>query len=261
METSNVQSGAEDLDLVARVGNSIPWPEEQNRLLHALPAAEYLRLLPHLEPVQLSLKQVLWEPDAQIDSVYFPRTAVLSLLTPLANRIYVEAATVGCEGMAGTPVVLGVRDTSLQAIAQVPGTAARVDAECFSEWLRAEDGRLFPLLLRYIQALQEQTAQSVACNRRHEVNARCARWILMTHDRAGLPEFPLTHMLLAVMLGVRRASVTEAVGVLGQAGLIRSTRGVVAVIDRAGLEAASCECYGVVRRRYDRLLFNGERTQ
>ncbi len=261
MEALNSPPHGAHVDRSGHVDDSTRPANEQNHLLGSLPAEEYARLRSDLEPVQLSVKQVLWEPEARIHSVYFPRTAVLSLLTPLANRVYVEAATVGREGMEGTPVVLGVRNTSVRAIAQVAGTAARVDAGRFTEWLRAADGMLFPLMLRYAQALHEQTAQSVACNRRHDVDARCARWILMTHDRAGVSEFPLTHDLLAVMLGVRRASVTEAAGVLAQAGLIRSKRGTVAVLDRAGLEGASCECYGVVRRRYNQLLFNGQATQ
>jgi len=160
----------------------------------------------------------------------------------------------GREGMAGTPVVLGARSTHLEAIAQVPGTAARVDAERFLTGLRQSDGALFPLLLRYAQALQEQTAQGVACNRRHPIDERCARWLLMTQDRVGTDQFPLTQEFLAFMLGVRRASVTVAAGMLQQAGLIRYTRGRITVVDRARLEAASCECYAVVQRKYDQLL-------
>jgi CRP-like cAMP-binding protein len=242
---------------------------EQNALLRALPADEYARLLPHLEPVELSHAQVLWRADAAIHSVYFPRTAVSSLLTPLADEKPVEAATVGREGFVGTPIVLGARATGVEAIAQIPGTAARLDASRLAEWLRAPGagdgagggapgGVLFPLLLRYAQALQEQTAQSVACNRRHGIDERCARWLLMTHDRVGADQgvdtFPLTQEFLAFMLGVRRASVTVAAGMLQQAGLIKYSRGRIAVRDRAGLEAASCECYGVVRRKYAQLL-------
>ena len=234
---------------------------EQNALLRALPADEYARLLPHLEPVELGHAQVLWRADAPIHAVYFPRTAVASLLTPLADEKPVEAATVGREGFVGTPVVLGARTTTVEAIAQIPGTAARLDAGRLAEWLRAPgamDGALFPLLLRCAQALQEQTAQSVACNRRHGIDERCARWLLMTHDRVGADQgvdtFPLTQEFLAFMLGVRRASVTVAAGMLQQAGLIKYSRGRITVRDRAGLEAASCECYGVVKRKYGQLL-------
>jgi CRP-like cAMP-binding protein len=154
--------------------------------------------------------------------------------------------------------VLGARTTTVEAIAQIPGTAARLDAGRLADWLRTSGGTLFPLLLRYAQALQEQTAQSVACNRRHGIDERCARWLLMTHDRVGADQgvdtFPLTQEFLAFMLGVRRASVTVAAGMLQQAGLIKYSRGRIAVRDRAGLEAASCECYDVVRRKYAQLL-------
>ncbi len=234
---------------------------ERNALLRALPADEYARLLPHLEPVELGHAQVLWRAEAPIHAVYFPRTAVASLLTPLADEKPVEAATVGREGVVGTAVALGARTTTVEAIAQIPGAAARLDAGRLAAWLRAPgalDGALFPLLLRYAQALQEQTAQSVACNRRHGIDERCARWLLMTHDRVGadrgVATFPLTQEFLAFMLGVRRASVTVAAGMLQQAGLIKYSRGRIAVRDRAGLEAASCECYGVVKRKYAQLL-------
>jgi CRP-like cAMP-binding protein len=237
---------------------SDPNLREQSQLLRVLPADEYARLCSHLEPVELTLNQVLWQPEGTIHSVYFPRTSVMSLLTPLASGRFVEAATVGCEGMAGTPVALGVRTTSVQAIVQVAGTAARLEVDRFVECMREVNCVLSPVVLRYTQALHEQTAQSVACNRRHDVAARCARWLLMTQDRVGVSDFPLTHKLLAVMLGVRRASVTEATLELQSAGLIRSRRGRITVFDRAGLEAASCECYGVVRRRYERLLGNGQ---
>ena len=228
--------------------------DEENRLLRRLPPDQYAALLPYLEPVELNNRQVLWQPDTTIHSVYFPRTCVISLLTPLADEQPVEAATVGREGMAGTPVVLGVRVTNLQAITQVSGLAARLDAERFTGYLRQADGALFALLLRYAQALQEQTAQSVACNRRHAIEERCARWLLMTQDRVGVDQFGLTQDFLAFMLGVRRASVTVAAGMLQQAGLIRYHRGKITVVDRDGLEAASCECYKVVRRKYEQLL-------
>ena len=227
---------------------------EENRILQRLPPDQYAALLPYLEPVELNNRQVLWQPDATIHSVYFPRTCVFSLLTPLADEQPVEAATVGREGMAGTPVVLGVRVTNLQAITQVSGLAARLDAERFTGHLRQTDGALFSLLLRYTQALHEQTAQSVACNRRHAIDERCARWLLMTQDRVGTDEFGLTQDFLAFMLGVRRASVTVAAGMLQQAGLIRYHRGRITIVDRSGLEAASCECYDVVRRKYEQLL-------
>jgi CRP-like cAMP-binding protein len=231
-----------------------PRAAEENRLLRALPADQYGRLLPYLEPVELGNGHMLWQSNSTIHSVYFPRTCVVSLLTPLLNEQPVEAATVGREGVVGTPVVLGARTTSAQALVQVPGTAARMDAERFAGGLRRDDGALFPLLLRYAQALQEQTAQSVACNRRHAIDERCARWLLMTQDRVGQQQFALTQEFLAFMLGVRRASVTVAASTLQRAGLIRYSRGRIAVLDREGLEAASCECYRIVRQKYEQLL-------
>ena len=231
-----------------------PSGVEKNWLLRALPADQYAQLAASCEPVQLATGQSLWEAGAIIHSLYFPRTCVLSMLTPLADEPPVEAATVGREGMLGTPVVLGVRVTNALAIVQIPGTALRLDADRFVDLAKRSDGALLPLLLRYTQALQEQTAQSVACNRRHTVDERCARWLLMTHDRVGSEQFRLTQDFLAFMLGVRRASVTVAAGMLQQTGLIRYQRGRIVILDRSRLEEASCECYAVVRRSYDRLL-------
>jgi CRP-like cAMP-binding protein len=226
---------------------------ERNRLLRALSPEAYAALLPHLEPVDLTTGQVLWHSDGPLHGVYFPRTAVCSLLTPLADEAPVESATIGCEGLVGIPVVLGALMTHTQGLAQIPGAAARVDAGHFREWLPSADGAL-PLFLRYAQVLLEQTAQSVACNRKHEMDERCARWLLATADRVGGASFLLTHEFLAAMLGVRRASVTVAAGMLQQAGLIRYSRGRVTILDRERLEEASCECYRVVRAQHARLL-------
>ena len=226
---------------------------ERNRLLCALSPATHAALLPYLEPVELTPGQVLWRPDGPLHAVYFPRTAVCSLLTPLSDEAPVESATVGYEGMVGIPVVLGAASTHSQAIGQVAGQAARVDARRFREWLATADGAL-ALLLRYCQALVEQTAQSVACNRKHAMEERCARWLLATRERVGADRFELTHEFLAAMLGVRRASVTVAAGMLQQAGLITYRRGKVTVLDGERLEQASCECYSVVRDQHERLL-------
>jgi CRP-like cAMP-binding protein len=227
---------------------------EENRLLRALPADEYERLLLHLEPIELNAGQTLWQADARIHSVYFPRTCVLSLLKPLDDEPPVEAATVGREGMVGTSIALGVHATGVRAIVQVSGTGARLDADRLEDWMGTPNNALFPLLLRAAQALHEQTAQSVACNRRHGIDERCARWLLMTQDRVGANEFALTQEFLAFMLGVRRASVTVAAGILQEAGLIRYHRGKITVLDRERLEAASCECYRSIYRRYEQLL-------
>jgi CRP-like cAMP-binding protein len=229
---------------------------EENRLLAALPADEYERVIGDFEPVELSARQLLWKAEARLRSVYFPRNCVCSLLMPLSDELPVEAATVGKEGMVGTPVLLGVSSGPAICVVQVAGDALRVDAERVRAWMIG-DGALPGLLLRYTQVLHDQTSQSVACNRRHEMEERCARWLLMTHDRVGTDTFTLTHEFLAAMLGVRRASVTVAAGILQKAGLIRYSRGRITVLDRAGLEQASCECYGVVRDRYERTVAGG----
>jgi CRP-like cAMP-binding protein len=227
---------------------------ERNRLLRALPPDAYARLLPHMEPVELTTGHVLWRADGPIEAVYFPRTTVCSLMTPLSDEAPVESATVGYEGMVGVPVVLGARATHSLALAQIAGTAVRVDAARFREWLAGEAAPTRAVFLVYAQALIEQTAQSVACNRRHAMEERCARWLLATADRVDADRFHLTHEFLAAMLGVRRASVTVAAGMLQKAGIIRYTRGRITVLDRELLEEASCECYRVVRDQHERLL-------
>ena len=226
---------------------------EQNRLLRALSPDVYDRVLSHLEPVELRHRHVVWEPNEPIETIYFPRTGVISVLVVLDKESSVEAATIGREGVVGLPVALGAERTASRCIAQIPGSAARISSETFREQLDAEP-ELARLILRYGQALIEQTSQSVACNARHSMDERCARWLLMSHDRVGSDQFSLTHEFLAMMLGVRRASVTVAAGMLQQAGLIRYTRGKITVLDRARLEEASCECYRVVKTKADELL-------
>jgi CRP-like cAMP-binding protein len=232
---------------------SEPTEAEQNRLLNALPGESYERLLPHFERVALPIQQVLWPSDEPIRSVYFPRTCVISLVVRLAEEPPVECATIGCEGMLGVPVALGAESTSSQALVQIAGEAVRIAAAVFRDVL-LDDAAVSGLALRYAQALLEQTSQSVACNRRHGIEERCARWLLMTHDRVGNDRFPLTQQFLAFMLGVRRASVTVAAGMLQEAGLIRYSRGKITVLNREGLENASCECYRTVRDKFTELL-------
>jgi CRP-like cAMP-binding protein len=229
---------------------------ESNRLLNALPATSYERLLPHLERVEFSSGQTVWEANAPIRSVYFPRTCVFSLFILFDEDGPVESATIGREGMAGVPVALGADSTTAAAIAQVPGDAVRMPASMFRSAL-AEDAALAGIVLRYAHLLHEQTSQSLACNRRHSMDERCARWILMTHDRVGADQFSLTQEFLALMLSVRRASVTAAAGVLQRAGFIRYSRGKITIVDRYGLEKASCECYGIIREKFDQLLHAG----
>ena len=225
---------------------------EQNNLLRMLPPETYESLLLRLEPVRMRVGEVMWEAHETIRWVVFPRTLVASLIVPLPDAKPVEAATVGCEGFVGVPIALGATSTNLRAVCQIEGDALRLPADALVE-VMAEHAPLTRLLLRYAQTLQEQTAQSAACNGRHDMIERCARWLLMTHDRVGGDQFYLTQDFLAQMLGVRRATVTVAAGQLQQAGLIRYARGRVTILDRERLEAASCDCYRIMRER-DRLL-------
>ena len=225
---------------------------EENRFLRMLPASSYFRIRPYLEVIPLPKKYVVWNVDDPIDFVYFQRRCVLSLLVVLKQRAPVEAATVGNEGMLGMSTILGADRSPVLVMSQIPGEALRIGASVFRQ-LVEDDASLRLLTLRYSHALLEQTSQSVACNRRHTTVERCARWLLMTHDRAHSDDFGLTHQFLAMMLGVRRASVTVAAGQLQRAKLIRYLHGRVVIENRSGLEEAACECYGVVEQRFQRL--------
>jgi CRP-like cAMP-binding protein len=227
--------------------------DQPNRFLAALPRESFARLAGELETVEMRAKIVLWEPDTPIRSIYFPHSCVMSIIIPLRGDVAVEAGTVGREGFLGVPVLLGSDSTSTQAICQVSGMTSRLPASVFRRAVN-EDAGLRNFSLKYTQALLEQTSQSVACNGRHDLSERCARWLLMTQDRVDGAEFHLTHEFLATMLGVRRATVTVAAALLQRAGLIKYSRGRVKILDRPGLEAASCECYGVVRRKYEKLV-------
>lgn len=221
-----------------------------NGLLAALPPEEYKRLLPHLEPVSLKLKQVLYGPRELIGHVYFLSSGIVSLLTVLKDDASVEVAMVGNEGMVGLAVFQGVGTTPSKAIVQLAGDAVRMKAEIFID-LVTPGSPLHNLLQRYTYALMAQMAQSIACNRRHCVEERCCRWLLMVHDRVKSDEFPLIQEFMAQMLGVRRASVTEVFGILQKAGLIHHSRGMMTILDRQGLEAGSCECYRIVKDEFD----------
>ncbi len=223
-----------------------------NLILAALPSLEFKRLSEHLESVDLKLGDVLQMPEDQIEYVYFPTDGVISLLAILEDGETVEAGIVGREGMVGIPIVLGVDTTTNQALVQGSGEALRMKATSLKAYLR-NDGVLQPLLLRYVHAIFAQVSQTAACNRVHTLNERLARWLLLTHDLLGRDKFDLTHELLARMLGTRRAGVSVAASSLREAGLIDYSRGQVVMLNRKGLEDASCECYGVVKVEYDRL--------
>ena len=226
-----------------------PGPRTQARLTR-----EDLDLLrPHLEPFPLPQKQTLAAPGTPIDHVYFPQEGMVSLVQPLENGVMIEVGMIGKEGFVGTPVVLGADSSPLEAMVQLPGSALRMRAGTFRK-KAARSTALSGPLLRYVQALHIQVSLSAACNGRHTLPERLARWLLMARDRATSDQLPLSHEFLSMMLGVRRAGVTVAVGTLRAAGLIRNMHGRITIIDRQGLEAASCECYHTLRNEYERLL-------
>jgi len=223
-----------------------------NRILAALPPEDYERILPDLKMVPLRFRILLHEPGDKMPYVYFPNTGVISMLTVLADGDAVEIATIGNEGMADLSVFLGLEESDSRLLIQVPGTAMRMASGRFREHVE-QIPSLRALLGSYSVALFALVAQSAACNRMHPMVERCARWLLMTHDRIDAVIFPMTHQFLSEMLGVRRPSVSVAAEALQAAGLITYHRGKVTVLDRAGLEAASCECYRLIRERFDRL--------
>lgn len=225
----------------------------ENRLLTVLPRAEYDRLRPHLEKVSLPLREILYEAGGPIAHVFFPLDGVVSLVILMDGDISLEVGIIGNEGLVGTPVFLGSESSPTRAISQVAGEALRMKARVFREEMK-RGGPLYGLVQRYTQTMINQISQSAVCNHRHSVHQRMCRWLLMSHDRVGTDEFHLTHEFLAQMLGVRRPTVTAVAGTLQKAGLISYHRGRITVLDRKGLEAASCECYEVVAKELDRLL-------
>ncbi len=225
----------------------------QNRLLAALSPADHKRLAPYMETVHLEMKHVAFSPNRPIKYAYFPLTGIASMLTLMKGGKAVEVATIGNEGMVGLPLFLGVNVTPSQAFTQVPGDSIRIKAGPFQKEV-ARQGGFAKMLQLYTQALMVQISQGMACNGIHSIPQRTARWLLMTHDRVAAQKFPLSQEFLGQMLGVRRASVSEIASKLRQAGLIRYSRGVIEIVDRAGLEAASCECYSVIQQEFNRLL-------
>ena len=232
---------------------------ERNRLLRAIPASEYAQIAPLLEPVSLDVHAGLFEANQPIRSVYFFGTGVASMVTTMRDGATVEVSTIGNDGLVGLPLLLGVWSMPTRCFVQVGGEAKKLDAASFTKAVLEHAG-FRSLLLRYMQVLFNQVAQSVACNRVHSVEQRCARWLLMTRDRVYSDVLPLTHEFLGYMLGVRRESVSVAAEALQQSGLIDYRRGKITIRDHPGLVAASCECYGVVRASFDQLL-GGEEAQ
>jgi CRP-like cAMP-binding protein len=225
----------------------------ENRLLASVPRDELSRLLAHATVVRLEFRSVLVNRGDIIRHVFFPLSGLFSLLAPATDGDTVEVGTIGREGIIGIAVHLGADTAYTTAIAQVPGEALRIEAGAFrDEVTRCETLTL--LVGRYIHALYVQTVQWVACNRLHSLEERFARWLLSSADTLGSESLPLTHDFLAKMLGVRRPSVTLAAGALQRAGLIDSSRGMLRIVNREGLEAISCDCYRLVRTHYEQLL-------
>jgi CRP-like cAMP-binding protein len=228
-------------------------PQPVNRLLAALPDSEYQRLVPHLERVPLLVKQVLHKACESIEYVYFPHRAIVSLISTPEEGSNIEVGLVGNEGIVGIPAVLGDNIATITAIVQLADSGMRMEASL----LKTEFGRggvLQSLLLRYTQALYALASQNAACNRLHQLDERLARWLLLVCDFVGSNELSLTHEFISKMLGVRRATVTEAANRLQQAGLIRYHRGRITILNRQKLEVASCSCYEIIKGEYARLL-------
>ncbi len=232
---------------------ALPSEPIENHLLAALPYAEWQRWSPELEPVEMPLGQVLYESGATLNHVYFPTTAIVSLLYVMENGASAEIAVVGNEGIVGISLFMGGDSTSSRAVVQSAGLGYRLKAQTMKDDFNRA-GPVLHLLLRYTQALITQMAQTAVCNRHHTLDQQLCRWLLLSLDRLRGYELDMTQELIANMLGVRREGVTEGALKLQQAGLIRYARGHITVLDRAALERRSCECYAVVKREYDRLL-------
>jgi CRP-like cAMP-binding protein len=224
----------------------------ENRLLDCLPEEELGRLQQHLERVSLSHGQHVIVPDEPIRHIYFPLNCLLSLVTILEDGSSVESGTIGREGMSGIPVLLDAGRTTMPTFAQIPGEAVRMKSGVLKE-MYDERGALHKLLNRYVHTVIVTGSQSAACNARHRVEERLCRWLLMSSDGVGSNVLNLTQEFLATMLGVRRPGVSQAAGMLQEAGLISYTRGLIQILDRPRLEAAACECYRMTKEEYDRL--------
>ncbi|MDP8981298.1 MAG: Crp/Fnr family transcriptional regulator [Acidobacteriota bacterium] len=240
---------------MARVRQSTPRPDpKQNRLLARIEPGDYDAIIKASKVISVKLRVRLHRQDQRVDVVYFPITCMVSLLVTASDKPQMEMATVGREGVGGASELLLYPQGAMGLnLVQIPGAVLRVDADVFRKLV---DSR--PLMRRVIDrhlyALMRQILFGAACNRLHSMEQRCARWLLMTHDRAGSDTFPLTQEFLSHMLGVRRASVNLATGRLKKAGYIRYVRGTITMIDRPGLESAACGCYGAISAVYDSLL-------
>ncbi len=232
---------------------SSPYTPKQNHLLDALPAEDYARLLPDLEPIPMPLGWSLYESGDHMRHVYFPTIGIVSLLYVMESGASAEIAITGSEGLIGISLFMGGESTPSRAVVQSEGNGYRLKASILKREF-ALGGHLQHLALRYTQALITQMAQTAVCNRHHAVDQQLCRWLLLSLDRLPGNELRMTQELIANMLGVRREGVTEAAGKLQAAGLIHYSRGKITVLDRPKLEQRVCECYGVVKKEFDRLL-------
>jgi len=225
----------------------------QNQLLKQVPEAQWAEWKPLLEYVELPLGHVLYEPGTRMSHVYFPTTAIVSLLYVMENGASAEIAVVGREGLVGVSLFMGGHSTPSRAVVQRAGVGYRLRANVLMQAFNRA-GPVLHLLLRYTQALITQMSQTAVCNRLHSLDQQLCRWMLLSLDRLDDNQLRMTQELIANMLGVRREGVTEAAGRLDKAGVIRYSRGVITVLDRGTLEKRACECYAVVKHEYDRLL-------
>lgn len=236
-----------------------PQPEspdpKQNRLLARLEPEDYEALMREAKIVPLKFRKQLARQDERVDAVYFPLTAMISLLVTSDGQPQMEMATIGREGVVGAAELLQAQGAMGLNLIQIPGAAVRIDAAIFRKVV-SRHPPVERLIQQHLYALMRQILHGAACNRLHSMEERCARWLLMTHDRAGGDTFPLTQEFLSHMLGVRRATVNVATGMLKKAGFIRYVRGKITVVDRPGLESASCECYQAIIRAYDSIFPN-----
>jgi CRP-like cAMP-binding protein len=228
-------------------------PQPRNRLLAALPAAELKRLRPNLEPIELPVHQIISTAGSVITHAYFVEDGLVSVIQRLVDGAAIEVGLIGREGFVGIPIVLGARTSPAEVNVQLKATAWRIPTKALREATQRSE-RLSSLLLCYVLALHVQVTQTAACNGRHDLQQRLARWLLSAHDRTDGDELDLSHEYLAMMLGRRRAGVTVALGAMRRAGMIESSHGRIQVVDRRGLEKSACECYRLVRDEYRRLL-------
>jgi CRP-like cAMP-binding protein len=227
---------------------SVPsnWP--RNRLLLALPSSSLKQLMPKLERIRCQRGQILTDADSSLDHVFFPDTGVVSVVAVYADGSIIEMATIGREGCTAIQAVLGAKSSSVRLLVQIPGSAAKMSRAAFTQAMGSMPS-FRSLMYAYVQAFLEQVLVSVACNGAHSLKERLARWLLMMRDRGDDDALQITQNLLAEMLGVHRPSITNAAGELERTGLIARGRQQVTILDRQGLEKASCECYQLVRAR------------